>query len=519
MEKLDEEIGREVSEKASYFEYRSHAGLSLAEYISAFNTPCSRFKLPLSWKTHIELLAAARIARSEVFAGMTALSQYQVPPSWQILLNYLFQVGVLASPHFQQRMFSNDLPKQYALSFACKFDSRLTDGREVAFGGLGHSFDFEESLSKGIGEALERYFLTLYKKNSLVRGSCDSLRAKNRNILSLPDLNGYLPWQIEAQKHALARGEGAEFHWVEGIELLSKQRSYIPAQLVFWNYDLTESREPRLMDITTNGGAGHFSVEEAILSALYELVQRDGFLIFWLNSLTPPVLDVASIDDPDIERMLEQFERYRLRAVFLDTTSDIEVPSCTCVVIDERGKEPTITLSAGTGFDPVKAILASAHEALVIQTSISFREKYVLPNDYQSFSNSAAIGKAQRVSMWQGTAMLEKFNFFISGHHPLLAETRYMKAARKFGSVQAELGAVRDMFRKKGRGYQVYYHAVRHPVLAAVGYHVVKVIVPQLMPLYLTEHRATLDAIRLREVPQLLGYTATSLNPLPHPFP
>lgn len=521
MHRLQVKAAKEVSELSNVFEHQlPQREISLLQYVNEFNRPCGRFKLPLSWKTRLELQMASHISQSQVFSGMAVLSLYELPPSWQILLNYLSQEGVIASPTFEMRQRPNDLPKGYTVTLKSLFNSRHTDGREAESIGSGnHRSDFIQAVSKSIGELLERHFLTLYKKKSLVRDSFTTMTTSGKNVLPPSKLNRYLPWQQSVCEDVRDWNNDTRFRWVVGKELLSKRRCYIPAQLIFRNYDLAESSEPRLMDLTTNGAAGHFSFEEATTAALCELVQRDGFLVFWLNTLSPPVLDIESIKHPDVEHLLAQFARYHLRVFFLDTTTDIGIPSCACVIVDERGEEPVVTLGGGASFDPIQNILSSAGEAVSIMAREGAAKGFVLPKEYKPFSGDSIIDRKKRLSLWRGDNMLNAFQFFISGPRVPFPESRYMKMVRQFTSPHEELAAMLDIFREKGEGYHIYCHTVRDRILDAVGYHVVKVIVPKLIPLYLTEHRATLDAARLREVPPILGYTKTTLNPWPHPFP
>lgn len=64
---------------------------------------------------------------------------------------------------------------------------------------------------------------------------------------------------------------------------------------------------------------------------------------------------------------------------------------------------------------------------------------------------------------------------------------------------------------------------VTRPEIKKRGFIVVKVIIPQLQPLYLYENFRYLGGERLYTVPEILGYRGaakkeTDLNSKPHPF-
>ena len=114
--------------------------------------------------------------------------------------------------------------------------------------------------------------------------------------------------------------------------------------------------------------------------------------------------------------------------------------------------------------------------------------------------------------------MYERFAFFLAGSSQ--SPKDFIGDAETYTSANAQLEHILGTLREMGPGYEPYAYEVRNDVLSTLGYHVVRVIVPQLVPLYLKENMATLDARRLREAPGRLGYTpASSLNPWPHPFP
>jgi len=82
------------------------------------------------------------------------------------------------------------------------------------------------------------------------------------------------------------------------------------------------------------------------------------------------------------------------------------------------------------------------------------------------------------------------------------------------------LGTLRDRLQSLGEGYMPYVYEYTHPVLKKTGFHVVKCIVPALYPLYLDEHMATIQSVRLQTEPlQGLADVLTKIQTYPHPFP
>ena len=494
-------------EEAS-FKWKSEALAELAR-------PCGRFKSVLSLEKTLTIKLADSIENSDLLGGASLIFSKGIPANWQALLNYLHKKEIIAEPRFYVKKFSSDRPKVNSarLQPCDSFDK--TDGRKVDPYGFGSARTLEEAMSKAVGEVLERYFLTLYRREAFSTFSRASLLEWKKNFFDPAALNSFLPWQKEMLPD-LVWDDNTPFCFVKGEELIGKKTAYIPAQLVFWNYQFGH-REPLLIGPTTSGAAGHFTKNEAFLASLLENIERDGFFIYWLNSLSPNVIDVSLVEDEEAKELLAYIERYHLEVFFLNTTTDIGIPSCVCAVIDRTCDEPVISLGGAAGFNIAELIVHSAGEALSVNAFVDKGEKYVLPAQYKPFTD-ANIRRSERLLAWKGQEMYERFKFFIAGKKQ--SPDSFMNGINRFRSPEERLEHICKRFKEMGDAYKVYGYEVKSGVLNTLGYHVVRTVVPPLVPLYLRENVATLDSKRLREVPQKLGYKTTGkMNPWPHPFP
>lgn len=479
-----------------------------SEVLAELKKACGRFLPLLSTEEKLGAYIAGMAQAFDAVRGEAVFIGDGVPLNWQHLVKYLHASGIVTSPRFTFQTQSNDRPKLMNV----RLDLRSQEPN-VFEAGFGASFTREEALSKAIGETLERYFLTGFNRNEAYIASYADRQRSRGATFDITSLTAYLPWQKE-QFSEFDLAPDSPLAWVKGEKFETGENVWLPAQLVFWKYNYGD--EKKLACITTSGCAGHFSKDEAVLSALLESIQRDGFLIYWLNSLAPRLLDVSDCDDPDVRTLLSTLERYRLEATFLNTTSDIGIPSATCVIVDRTSKEPQVSIGASTGFDVKGILMQSAIEALLVSDFAARQPAFILPEDYKPFVDRT-IQRTERLSLWRGERMLERFSFFLKGEKQDLAT--FIGNAEKIPGNE-RLAYTLTQLRKLGQGYETYVYEVDHPVLKTLGYHVVRAIVPQLVPLYLLEHGPTLDSRRLREVPKKLGFTpSTTLNPWPHPFP
>lgn len=410
----------------------------------------------------------------------------------------------------------NDAPAFSRFTIESAYEAGSMDGNQnMRSYGAGFGRDMSTALSKAIGEFLERYFLTIYHTKDFTKGSCRDMERKDYPIIPLDQFAGFSSEQKKTTPH-FSWDLDSSFFWAAAKRISNDKRAFVPAQFIFWNY-LFGEEEPRLVNPTTNGSGGMFSVDEAMLSGLYELIQRDAFLIFWLNNITPSKINPRTVPSDDFQKIFEEAERYRFTTHCLNITSNIGVPSF-AVVIEDPIQPPRFSLGGGCNADPVKALVRAIEEAWDVYYWLRKERPYSLTESYQPF-RTASINRSERLRLWANPEMAEKFAFLISGEEKQFSEANF-RFPSSFSSAKEELRSLARHLESFGPGYEAYHYAVHSPILTQLKYFVVKTVVPQLVPLYLNEAFAPLGARRFREVPEKLGYPpAKTWNPWPHPFP
>lgn len=508
-------------EHQPWLPHRKAGLLTLRQELMDAEKDASRYKKPQGLYEKLTLLLQKEIIGLTGAEGMPSYQNLRspTPRHWRPVIDYLYQKGLIFYPDVQYDSPFNDEPKLYKLALRASSAKELTDGTEHPSDGFycnGVSHDLEEALSKVIGELLERYSLSLYRDQDLIRASVRDLKKTKARFLNpfLADIFS------EEQKKKFPKrrfDEESIFRWVEGQSLTVGERALIPAQMAFWNYKHA-AEEPVIYCPITNGAGGMFTLEEAILSGLYELIQRDAFFVFWFNKIAPPRIDQTSITNPEVRGLLADIQRYNLETEILNITSDLGVPSFLAIIIDRSGHGPAVSVGGGCGFNPVAAIRRALTEALGGRHWLRGRGPLYpsLPESYQPFSSALFI--PERLLIWGNEKSISAIDFFLHGPHMSLEEI--CKGEIKKETPKKELWILVESFAKRGEGYEIFYYEAKHPALKELGYHSVRVSVPALTPLYLNETCAPLGAERIKKACYLLGYTpAERVNQLPHPFP
>jgi len=444
-------------------------------------------------------------------------SDFNFPELCEIL-NFLKSQGIIKQTIFNQIRY-NDAPFFYKLDLMPNNEKIITDGKvKVLEKPIGHGFgkNIETVFSKAIGELLERYFLTIYQKKKLMRGSCKDLKNKKLPILDLNLLAGFSNEQ-KKNNPKFQFDEESIFYWEKAKRFLTRETVYLPAQLIYWAYVHNEL-EPYLAEGNTNGAGGFFTKEGAILSGLYELIQRDSFLIYWLNKVIPKRIDPETVPNKDFQNLLRESKRYGFEVHCLNITADTGVPTFAVALIDSFGQNPYFCLAAGCQSDPARALFRGLEEAWSVYYWMRPKPAFpTLSQDYRPFQNN--ISQDERLRLWSNPEMSEHFKFLISGQKEAFADIKF-NYPKEFRSQKEELDFLVKRVESLGPGYEVYYYQAQHPSLTAVGYYSAQVVVPQFIPLYLNETLAPLGSRRIKEVPAKLGFkAANNINPLPHPFP
>lgn len=478
----------------------------------------SDFSSPLSVSERFSLSIQSKVLRHLNFDHLY-IPDYQSDPidtGHRVILEYLYQKGHVKTPSLHFIPNYNDVPKLYSATLTGTPTTQLSDGNNPTdTSAHGWSDDDYTAASKTIGEFLERRTLLLYKNKELKRASVAELRKKGIHFADPFLLAGFSEKQKEIES-AKYFDSNSIFQWVEGISLTRQQPALIPAQCIYWNYKNLE-KEPLLRQPITNGGAGHFSRDQATLRGLYELIERDSFFMFWLNTLTPPRIDPDALQTEKNRSLLRKLDRYRFKIDILDITSDLSVPTFVAVIQDPTGKGPALSIGASAHHEPETAIHAAITESLSLYCwlrRLSSKESFKLPTPYEPFSMN--INRKERLLLWSNEIMKKHFNFFLAGE---IRPLNYTSSEENRDTSQI-LEQLVQQLRVKGDAYEVFAFYPNQEILTTVGYHVAKIVVPALIPLYLRESCAPLGAKRLSTVlSQLSTSQSISLNPFPHPFP
>jgi bacteriocin biosynthesis cyclodehydratase domain-containing protein len=174
-----------------------------------------------------------------------------------------------------------------------------------------------QARASAVCEAIERYCGVFRNDLPRLRSSYAALRDRavhpdqclnfssqqyeHREELNADNQEGYF--------HLVPRRfpEDLEIDWVPLWSLTQENIRYLPAALCYYGHPDVEQHFYCAAD--ANGCAAGNVLEEAILHAFLEVVERDSAAIWWYNRLTRPEIDLDSTQDPYIARVRARYAR------------------------------------------------------------------------------------------------------------------------------------------------------------------------------------------------------------------
>jgi thioglycine synthase len=221
-------------------------------------------------------------------------------------------------------------------------------GAITVYNGKGAST--EQAKVSAIMEALERYSGEV-RGDSILRKGLEDMLASEHAIdprsLILPKRTSSLVMQQNVG-------------WVKGFELMEREDIFVPASAVFHPY--ASRLDLQLFRTNTNGLASGNTMEEAVVHALCEVVERDAWSICeakrrLVADIEPPV------DDRLIQSMLQRFTSQGIEVHLKDLTSDVGLPTFAAAADDVRLKDPALLcLGMGTHLNPRITVIRALTE-------------------------------------------------------------------------------------------------------------------------------------------------------------
>jgi ribosomal protein S12 methylthiotransferase accessory factor len=394
------------------------------------------------------------------------------------------------------------------LAYVAPSVAEATGGRDVfgSIDGAGSGLTVRRARLVAVAEALERYSSAVFCPDQLLWATADELADEAMDLDLLPRCS---PTELAHPRcPVLAPRKEIPQRWVRGWSLTRNRPIWIPAVLT-WLYFKARTDGERFTNPISTGCAAHSDLSAAIIGGICEVVERDAISLTWLQQLRLPEIVVDDLTD-DQAIYLERSRRAGRSIRFFDATTNIGL--ATIYAVETFGYADRIAqmVSCSTELDPGTAIAKICRES-----ASSYSALRSMPAAPESLDDLVSVSHG---GVYMGHPSRRRaFDFLLDSDR----ETRPLSLLPKFGngSSRATLDVLLDMFRSLD--IDIFCVDITTDEARSVDFHVVRVIVPQLMPLSFTYRARYLAHRRLYEGPPRFGHPAAAefdLNPWPQPF-
>jgi ribosomal protein S12 methylthiotransferase accessory factor len=230
----------------------------------------------------------------------------------------------------------------------------------------GVAVDWDAAFMKALGESYERYAAGIY-------------RSADARTAPATELDSCVPPSSFVTPEEPSWDPGTETEWVPATNLATDGSTHVPADLVFHPPRNRDIRPP----LTTGLGLGSSSVG-ALLSGLYEVVERDASMIAWYSTYDPLGL---AVEDEGFQTLAA-----RAGAEGLDVTTETRrgdpVEEITAA---SEARDADLVVMGTHGADPGHNLLGSTAQRVVARSAVPVTVVPVsVEADDQSQANAAA---------------------------------------------------------------------------------------------------------------------------------
>lgn len=378
----------------------------------------------------------------------------------------------------------------------------------------GFALEEEQAARKALAELLERYSMSVYERGNLVRGSWKDL--KKQGAINPQAFSGFSERQMSLPENAVNLvGDSSILAWARAISLRSHEKVLVPAQLLYFNL-ARDLCEPFLRRATSNGAAAGSSWEMAAYNAVCEAIERDAFLIHWLNLISPPRIELDSMRErgnEQLEKLLDFYQKYRIKVTVFDITTDLGVPAVLTAVRQSALGRQVVYVSSRADLNLEEALVASLTNGLRAGFFPPASEAELARLRSQASHVSCA---EERRTYWSDPQREKDSDFLWQGPNKKLPPNLY--PALDFPE---KLAALCDILKKAD--IEVWLADITASPAKELGLTVLMSLTTKLVPFHLDEWFKCLGPRRLYEAPVKMGFLSVpkkeeELNQVPHPM-
>jgi len=276
---------------------------------------------------------------------------------------------------------------------------------------LGKGRTAAQARAGALAEAIERYSAAFQGDEATVRARRSELDGA---AVHPDDLQGFSDAQYR-RREAINAGakelrkmvplrfdESVAIDWTPAWSLTFERRRYVPTSYCYLH--TPGDSGSAFCSFNPNGHAAGNCVEEAVLQAFLELVERDAIALWWYSRAARPEVATETFDEPYFESLRRHYRSMGHRTWVLDLTTDLEIPAFAALSRSDDGArwcigfgchlDPRLGVQRALTelnqlFDPAGEARAPWNDAAVTDRSYLLPDEAIAPRRAEDFRHVA----------------------------------------------------------------------------------------------------------------------------------
>lgn len=394
---------------------------------------------------------------------------------------------------------------EYMTPFQMVFGEFKPNNSQDVWHSCGRSPDLDLARIKATAEAIEWFACTRAHAHHLIDARyCDICT----EAIHPETLARYTPNQLSGARGIIPFDPEEKYQWLPVIDALSGSEKLILADFVYFPY--TPPHGKRFAFANSSGTAAHTTPERAFESALLELAEREAYMITWFNRLQHPRVLLKSLPEM-MQNRIREIEKHGFQVTITDMSMGLTPVAHVCITSQTRN--PFFCSSAASDYDFVlaldRALMESEASVYCRLRDATSTSKIISVERVENTDDHAALYQSKKY---------QAFARFLLGANTVrsLQEIQRMDRPRTHEALLTKLNEL---------GMRAYVGDLskRDPLVALTEFHVVKAIVPGMIPMTFGYNVEPILLDRIRRVPvecklRMRSTSFRRLNRLPHPY-
>lgn len=374
--------------------------------------------------------------------------------------------------------------------------------------GGGTALTRDRALAKALGEGVERYSSAIYNREELLWGKYLDFPSKAIH----PQAFTHFPASSFKKKDFPFQpfNEHSFIGWCKAKNIHAGHEELVPAAMVYCPYSPDKSKgEQAIVEIISTGLASHLSYEEAALNGILEVIERDSFMLCWLSATSPPMVEQRSLL-PEHQEMLRRFAQFGYQVSLFDIRSDTQVPTFLAIMKGTYKGSVPFAAAAAAHLSPEAAIRKCLEELALIERfakRMLLNENQILPSD----AFSKIVHLSDHIQYWIHDSSISKSEFLYKNNSSISLEDIPTLST---GNPNKDLNTISARINEIG--HKILIADTSAPDVSALGFHVIRALIPGFLPLNKRYDCRPLNSKRLKS--HMKNHGLHAINPLPHPF-